>query len=44
MFKLIKDIFIYTVGITIVFIFAVTVLFIMWCKEKFQSCKTCKIK
>jgi len=39
--KLIKDFLTYTVGIAIVFIFAMSVLFVMWLKDKF--CNKCKI-
>jgi hypothetical protein len=42
--KLIKDLLLYTVGMAIVFVFAMTVLFVMWVREQFQSCKTCKVK
>jgi len=44
MIKLIKDFLTYTVGITIVAVFAFIVLFVMWIKEQFKYCKTCKIK
>jgi uncharacterized membrane protein SirB2 len=42
--KSIKDFLLYTAGMAIVVIFAASVFFGMWLKEKFQSCKTCKIK